>query len=128
MMAPNMAKPTRNSRPVATLKTGLLHSRRGMIGSLARPSTTKHVASLARRDDVADDRLGGCHQPARADTLEGAESDEHPHRLRHTAEHRPREEDDDRRLEDALATVEVADLSVKGHRDRRHQDVGGDDP
>ena len=38
MIAPNMANPTRNSRPVATENTGSLHSRSGMIGSTARPS------------------------------------------------------------------------------------------
>src|SRR5207247_7645153 len=72
------------------------------------------LAALTRRDDVADDRLRRRHQPAGADTLEGAEGDEHPHRLRHATEHRSREEDDDGRLEDALAAVEVADLPVEG--------------
>jgi hypothetical protein len=86
------------------------------------------AAAVARRDDVADDRLREDDEPAAAEALHRAEGDELAHALGLAAQRRPDEEDDDRGLEDALATVEVAELAVERRRDRRGQQVAGDDP
>ena len=86
------------------------------------------AAAVARRDDVADDRLREDDEPAAAEALQRAEGDELAHALRLAAQRRPDEEDDDRGLEDALAPVEVAELAVERRRDRRGQQVAGDDP
>ena len=86
------------------------------------------AAAIARRDDVADDRLGEDDEPAAAEALQRAEGDELAHALRLPAQRRPDEEDDDRALEDALAPVEVAELAVERRGDRRRQQVAGDDP
>jgi hypothetical protein len=57
-----------------------------------------------------------------------AEGDELHHRARRTAERRADEEDHHRRLQHALAAVEVAELAVeRGHHGLGEQ-VGGDDP
>ena len=64
--------------------------------------------------------------PPRPCSVRKAMSSPMPWRL--PAQHRADEEDDDRRLEDALAAVEVAELAVDRRRDRRGQQVAGDDP
>ena len=88
-----------------------------------------HVpASLARRDDVGDDRLRADHEAAGADPLQRAEADQLGHRLREPREHRAGEEDQDRDEEDGLAPVHVAELAVDRSRDRRGEQVRGDDP
>ena len=68
------------------------------------------------------------HQPARAEPLHAAEESELEHVLREAAEHRAGEEDHDRDLEDPLAPVEVAELAVDRLRDRRREQIRGDDP
>ncbi len=88
-----------------------------------------HVAAaLARRDDVGDDRLRADHEAAGADPLQRAKADQLVHRLRETREHRAGEEDQDRDEKDGLAPVHVAELAVDRRRDRRGEQVGGDDP
>jgi hypothetical protein len=69
-------------------------------------------APLARRDDVADHGDRRHDQPAGAEALKGAEGNQLGHVLREAAEHRSDEEDRDRNLEDELAPVQVAQLSV----------------
>ena len=86
------------------------------------------LAALARRDDVADDGERRHHQAAGAEALQRAERDQLAHVLREAAEHRADEEDHDRRLQDLLAAVEVAELPVERAGDRRGEQVGGDDP
>ncbi len=88
-----------------------------------------HVAAaLARRDDVADDRLRADHQAAGADSLERAERDQLIHRLAEPRQHRPGEEDQDRDEEHGLAPVHVAELAVERRRDGRREQIRGDDP
>ena len=88
-----------------------------------------HVATaLARRDDVGDDRLRADHEAAGPDPLQRAEADQLGHRLREPREHRAGEEDQDRHEEDGLAPVHVAELAVDRRRDRRGEQVRGDDP
>ena len=50
------------------------------------------------------------------------------HRLAEPGEHRAGEEDEDRGQEDGLAPVHVAELAVDRRRDRRREQVRGDDP
>ena len=88
-----------------------------------------HVAAaLARRDDVRDDRLRADHEAAGPDPLQRAEADQLGHRLREPGEHRAGEEDQDRHEEDGLAPVHVAELAVDRGRERRGEQVRGDDP
>ena len=47
-ITPNMAAPMRNPKAFATLKMEILNSRIGMIGSLARSSTSTNSAASAR--------------------------------------------------------------------------------
>src|SRR5207249_2821546 len=75
------------------------------------------AAALARRYDVADDRLHQHDQAAGAEALNRAEGDQLRHTVRLATERRADEEEDDRALEHALAAVEVAELAV----DRRHR-------
>ena len=88
-----------------------------------------HVAAAPpRRDDVREDRLRADDQPARAEPLERAEEDQLDHRLREAGEHRPGEEDHDRRDEHGLAPEHVAELAVERRRDGRGQQVRRHDP
>ena len=88
-----------------------------------------HVATpLARRDDVADDRLRADHQAAGADPLQRPEADQLIHRLARPGEDRADEEDHDRRQEERLSPYRVTELAVQRRRDRRGQQVRGDHP
>ena len=71
-------------------------------------------ATLGGRDDVADDRHREHDQPAGPEALHGSERDQLVHVLAQPRQSRSGQEDDDGELEDALATVEVGDLSVEG--------------
>jgi hypothetical protein len=84
--------------------------------------------ALARRDDLADDRHRQRHQPAGAEALEGAEADQLAERAGHAGQSRAGQEDDDRRDEQRLASVEIAGAPPQRHRDGGAQQVGGDDP
>ncbi len=86
------------------------------------------AAALARGDDVADDGNGGDDEAAAAEPLDDAEGDQLRQVLRHAAQARADEEDDDGRLQHDAAPVDVAELAVQRHDDRRRQQVGGDDP
>ncbi len=71
------------------------------------------AAALAWRDDVADDGLDQHDQASRPEPLHGAKGDQLGHRLRLPAKRRSDQEQDDRTLQDALATVEVAELAIQ---------------
>src|SRR5262249_55176627 len=60
--------------------------------------------------------------------LQRPERDQLRHVLADPAERRADEEDHDRRLQDDLAAVEIAELPVHRPRDGRGEEVGGDDP
>lgn len=53
------------------------------------------AAPLPRRDEFADDGQRHRHQPARAESLHGAEGDQLAHGLGQPRHHRPGQEDDD---------------------------------
>ena len=93
-----------------------------------RTEVTHVPAPLAGADDVADDRLGADHQPAGADPLQRPEPDQLGHVLRQPGQGRADQEDDDRRLEELLAAVQVAELAPQRGRDRRGENVGGHHP
>ena len=88
-----------------------------------------HVAAaVARRHDVADDRLGPDHQTAAAQALQGPEGDQLGHGVAETGQGRTDDEDDDRGLEEGLAPVLVAQLPPQRRGHRRRQQVGGHHP
>ena len=88
-----------------------------------------HVAAaIARRDYVADDRLRPYHQPARAEALCGPKGDELDHRMAEPGKSGPDEEYHDRRLEEELPPVLVAELAPQRGRDGRGQEVCSYDP
>lgn len=84
--------------------------------------------AFARRHEIPDDRHRQHQQPAPAESLQGPEGDELGHVLRRAAQRGADEEDHDRRLEQPLAAVLVAELAPQGGRGGRGQQVGGDDP
>ena len=86
------------------------------------------LAALARREEVGDRRLRERQQAAGADALQRAAGDELAHRLRRAAQQRADEEDRDRHDEQPPAPVEVRQLPVQRHGDRRGEQVGGDHP
>ena len=93
-----------------------------------RAEEPRVAPALARGDDIADRRLCAHHQPAAAESLDGAERDQLGHPLREPAQHRADQEDHERRLEHELAPVEVAELAVQRRHDRHREQVRGDDP
>jgi hypothetical protein len=92
------------------------------------PEQALVLAPLPGLDHVADDRLGADHEPTGPEALQGTEGDQHVERLADPGQGRADEEDDDRRLEELLAPVEVAELAPQRRGHRRGQQVGGDDP
>src|SRR5437660_1490080 len=60
--------------------------------------------------------------------LQRAKGDERADAAREPAGHRAGEEDGDAGEQHRLATVEVGELAVERHRDRRGQEIGGEDP
>jgi hypothetical protein len=86
------------------------------------------AAAVARRHEVADDRHGRHEQSASPQPLQRAEDDQLGHVLREAAERGADQEQDDRDLQHELAAVEVAELPVQRRRDRRREQVRGDDP
>ena len=83
---------------------------------------------LPRRQNVTDDRHGQRDQPTCAQPLQRPEHDQLHHVLSDPAQGGTDQEDQDRGLEDLLAAVDVADLSVQRHRHRRGQHVGRHHP
>jgi hypothetical protein len=79
------------------------------------------AATLAGRDDVADDRDRDHEQPTAAEPLDRPEDDQLEHVLADPAQRRADEEDHDRRLEHDLSAVLVAELSVQGAADGRSE-------
>jgi hypothetical protein len=71
------------------------------------------AAAVARRDEIPDDGHCDHHQPPAAEPLDPTEHDQLGHALRRATQRRAGEEDDDRRLQDALAPVHVAELPVQ---------------
>ncbi len=86
------------------------------------------AATLAGRHDVADNRLGSNHQPAAPETLNGPEGDQFGHRVTEPRKRRTAQEDDDRRLEEDLPPVLVAELPPQRSRHGRREQIGDDDP
>ena len=86
------------------------------------------TAALARRDDVTDDGLRAHDQAAAAQSLDGAERDQLDHRVRQAGQRRTDQEDHDRRLEEHLPAVHVAELAPQRRRHRGGEQVGRDDP
>jgi hypothetical protein len=86
------------------------------------------LAPLAGRHDVGHDRLGQHYQAAAAQPLQGAERDQLDHAVRQAAQRRADQEDHDRRLEQPLAAVLVAELAPQRRRCRRGEQVGGHYP
>src|SRR5271169_5392576 len=85
-------------------------------------------APLARRDDVADDRLCQHYQAAAADPLDSAERDQLNHAARQPRQRRADQEDDDRGDEQVLSAVLVAELAPDRGGRRAREYVGGDYP
>ncbi len=85
-------------------------------------------AAFARRHDVADDGLTQDRESAAAQSLDRPKDDQSGQTLAETAERRSDQEDDDGRLEDNFATVEIAELPVERSRDCFREEVGGHDP
>ena len=101
----------------------------GHVGDAEDDAEVAHVpAPLPGRHDVAHDGLGADHQPAGPDALNGPEGDELDHGLGQSGQHGADQEDHDGQLEEALAAVEVAELSPQRRGDAGGQQVGGDHP
>jgi hypothetical protein len=83
---------------------------------------------LARRNEIADHRDRRHHQAAAADPLHEAEGDELDHVAAQAASSRPRQEHHDRRLQDDLPSVEIAELAVDRRDDGRGEKIRRDDP
>src|SRR5437899_3206915 len=121
MMAPKIVMARKNVVALATLKTRLLNSSSGRIGSLARRCSHQAKATSRPTPASAVPMIG-------ADPLDGPEGDELQHVLADARQDRAGEEDEDGGLEEALAPVEVRELAVERcGRGGRHQ-VGGHDP
>ena len=86
------------------------------------------AASFAERNHLADERACGDGNPAAADPLQRACPDQHGHRLREPAQHRPDDEEHHRALEDPFAAIQVTELADQRGDDRRGQQVAGDHP
>ena len=86
------------------------------------------TAALARRDDVTDDGLRAYDQAAAAQSLDGAERNQLDHRVRQAGQRRTDQEDHDRRLEEHLPAIHVAELAPQRRRHRGGEQVGRDDP
>ena len=87
-----------------------------------------HPRPLGQRVDFADDRERERNQPSRAQTLHGAEEHELRHGLRHAGQHRPGEEQRNRREIEPAATVQVGQPAPERDRGGRRQEIGGKDP
>ena len=81
------------------------------------------LATLARIEHVSNDRESDREQRTGTKTLDRAERDELPHRLREAREQRPDKEHGDREEKNGAATEEVRQLSVDRPADRRRKDV-----
>src|SRR6202012_935176 len=67
------------------------------------PETATAPPAARGRDDVADDRLGADHETATAQSLNRAERDQLGHGMADPGQHGADEEDHDRGLEEGLA-------------------------
>jgi hypothetical protein len=85
-------------------------------------------ARFGRRVQVTDDGQGNREERTGADALDASEEDEHGHVLRQTRQGGADQEDDDPEHHHRLATVEIGQLAVERHGDRRGQQVDRDDP
>ncbi len=92
------------------------------------PEEAHIAAAVAGRHDVADDGLRADHQSATTQPLERSEGDQLGHRVAEAGQCRPDHEDDDRRLEEGLPPVLVAELAPQRRRHGRGQEVGGHHP
>lgn len=85
-------------------------------GHAGRPEDGTEVtlvaAPLARAHDVGDERLRQHDEAAGPHALHRPEGDEHAHRAGDARQRASYQEDDDGRLEEALAAVEIAELAA----------------
>ena len=86
------------------------------------------AAAIPQRDDLADQRGGGNGDGAAADALQRAGADQHCHRLRQPAQHRPGDEEQHRGLEYPLAAQHITESAGQCGDDRGGQQITGDDP
>src|SRR6266702_1239967 len=93
-----------------------------------RSEQTLVATAIARRYQVADRGDDRNHQASAADALHEAEADELGHGPAHPAERRSGQEHHDRRLQDDLAAVEIAELAVDRSDDGRSEEIRGHDP
>ena len=84
--------------------------------------------ALARRNDVADDRLRRDHERAAAEPLDRAKGDQLGHAVRQAAQARADQEHDERDLQHDLPAVEIAELARDRRRDGRGEQICRDDP
>ena len=86
------------------------------------------LSALARRDDVADDRLAERHDRAHTEALDGTREHKEPEVCGHAGQGRTDHEDDEARDIERLAAVHIGELADDRHRDRRNEHGRGRDP
>ena len=84
--------------------------------------------ALARRNGLADQRLGERHQAAPAQPLDDPGERQHLDVLRQRAQHRRRHEDRKRHEHHALAAEHVAELTIDRRRHRVGDQIGDHHP
>ncbi len=115
--------------PAGSLGEPAAQQRSGDRGQREDTAHDAHVAAaLPGRHDIRDDRLRQDHQPATAETLDGAPDDELGHGVGHAAHDRADDEERDRGDEQALTADQVTELAVDRQHDRGRENVGGGDP
>ena len=94
----------------------------------AAPNIPWYLPSIDWRNDVAD----YCHrrdgEAATAESLNCSESDQLRHVLTQSAQHRAREKQNDRELQNDFATVQISELSVHRRDDSLRKQIRGNDP
>ena len=93
-----------------------------------RAEEARDLGALGQAVDVAEDRLGARLDAARADALHDAEHDQLGHVLRQAAQDGAEQEQQRGRQKDPLASEQVGQFAVHGHRDRAGEQVGAEDP
>ena len=86
------------------------------------------AAPVARSDEVAYDGHRHHEQTAATEPLDRSERDQLRHALRQPAQGRADQEEHERELKDALASVKIAELPVQRPDHRRREQVRGHDP
>src|SRR5438105_15609890 len=79
------------------------------------------AAAISRRDDVSDNGLGGDDEPPAAKALHRAEENKLGHVLTQSAQRRPNEEQNDRRMQNDFRPIQIAQLDVNTRDSRQHE-------